>query len=307
MKASARRFAADAMKLLPRILEDKETPPTELARLFNEIGAASVAVESDRKALSDEAFALLERSSFARSAVLTIRGEWLIAYASDARPDASSQADPKAWTMFNERIAQARSSLEEAWSLDVTNAQVASLMILVEGSSDGNRDAMERWYARAVQADPENIEAAERKLLFLHPDMHGSAAEMLDFARGLAARPGTAPRLATLLADVHWTLAKMTPRGTLMRPRPEYFTENMPAVWNDVRQAYATYLERVPHARLHRTRYAVMAAWCGQWAEARRHFERLGEEFSRQGIDAAEIYELRSRAYDEAGAPDGQS
>jgi hypothetical protein len=57
-------------------------------------------------------------------------------------------------------------------------------MITVEMAiGEGNRDEMEKWFWRAMDADNDNLDACNKKLLWLEPKWHGSPEEMLEFAR----------------------------------------------------------------------------------------------------------------------------
>ena len=57
-------------------------------------------------------------------------------------------------------------------------------MITVEMAiGEGNRDEMEKWFKRAMDADSDNLNACKQKLLWLEPKWHGSPEEMLRFAR----------------------------------------------------------------------------------------------------------------------------
>lgn len=47
---------------------------------------------------------------------------------------------------------------------------------------------------------------------------------------------------------------------------------------------YEPYLQKVPTSRYHRTRYLLIASWCGQWAEAQAQFMVLGANHSRRVV-----------------------
>ena len=49
--------------------------------------------------------------------------------------------------------------------------------------SDRDREHMERWFRRAMEADPDNLQACRDKLYYLYPRWHGSHREMISFAR----------------------------------------------------------------------------------------------------------------------------
>jgi hypothetical protein len=54
-------------------------------------------------------------------------------------------------------------------------------------------------------------------------------------------------------------------------------------VWRDVQSVYGPDLDRVARSRFHLTRYAVLATYCGRFAEAQRVFTELGNNTSMHG------------------------
>jgi hypothetical protein len=138
---------------------------------------------------------------------------------------------------------------------------------------------MERWYRRAIEADPTMDATLEAKLEYLEPKWHGSEQEMLAFGRELLKDGNWESRQPLKLVDVHLQLV-MTERvgvGGNYYDRCAAYFKRHPEAWADVKAVYDGYLERVPDSRYHRTRYAVIAAWCGEWLEADRQFQALGE------------------------------
>ena len=64
--------------------------------------------------------------------------------------------------------------------MDPGDSRVASLMIAVQYGT-GSHEEMEKWFARAIQVDPDNLDAYKQKLNFLTPVWYGSAEEMVEF------------------------------------------------------------------------------------------------------------------------------
>lgn len=277
----ARGYVDEALALLPEIFADKELPVASLEELLNILVQAGNAYGGDLGAMGDKALAALEASPQPRTAVLTGKGSYSIQFAWAARGNRSANAvTDEGWKLFAERIAVARASLEEAWKLDPANADAAAAMITVEMATGGDRAAMERWYGRAMKADPSCRAAAVAKMTWLEPKWHGDPKAMLAFGRELLAGGNWDAGLPLLLADAHWTLACYAPGGLTAVPNPRYFARSPKTTWADVKGVYEPYLKKVPDSRYHRTRYALMAAWCGQWAEANRQFDQLANSYS---------------------------
>jgi hypothetical protein len=49
-------------------------------------------------------------------------------------------------------------------------------------------------------------------------------------------------------------------------------------------------------SRFHRTRYAMIAAWCGQWPIAYTQFEEVGNGFSRQVVYVEDFMSMHLQA-----------
>ena len=278
-----------------------------LCDLIRLAGKASLALHGDRSVLGEKAVEALQKSSLyetdaGRSKVLTATGDYAHSYAWDARGRGLAHTvTDDGWQLFGQRIAVARTALEQAFKLDPANGHAAALMLLVEKADDaGGRPAMEAWFDRAMEADPDNYSACWYKLEYLEPKWHGAAdgSDMLEFGRELAgaARPGS--RLPLILVEAHWRLsgyyafAVNRSGGPGRPPRAGYFEDNDQA-WEDIASVYEPLLERIPQSRYHRTRYAAIATWCGQREAADQSFKELGDQYDRRVLDNRLYQELR--------------
>jgi hypothetical protein len=305
----ARGYADAAVALMPEIFADKELPVASLNELLDILAQAGNAYGGDPGAMGDKALAALEASPQPRSAVLTGKGSYYICFAWAARGSGfANTVTDEGWKLFAKRIAVARASLEEAWKLDPANADAAAAMITVEMATGENRAAMERWYGRAMKADPSCREAALAKMTWLEPKWHGDPKAMLAFGRELLAGGNWDATLPLLLANAHWALACYGPGGLRAVPDPGYFARNPKPIWADVKGVYEPYLKKVPDSRYHRTRYALMAAWCGEWAEANRQFDHLAGSYSRRVVPPDVFMSAVQQARDnQATAPESDA
>jgi len=193
-----------------------------------------------------------------------------------------------------------RDALQEAWKLDPANAEAANGMLIVAKGHGAPRATMEEWYQRAIQADPDSLRAAGRRIEYLYPVWHGSEEEMTEFGRELLAGGRWEAGLPLKLVEMHWWRASYHDSGR--KPvDPAYFAANAAEAWKDVKAVYEPYLKRVPDSRYHRTRYALIAAWCGEWVEAKRQFAVLGDDFSHRVAPEALYRQARDQVIANAG------
>jgi hypothetical protein len=149
-------------------------------------------------------------------------------------------------------------------------------MIAVEMGQGQGRERMETWFRRAMQADGDNLRACTAKMLYLEPKWHGNPEEMLRFGRECLATQNWEGRLPIMLPHVHYTLATCYLDE---ERRAAYYRQ--PQVWADIQAALQPLLGKNPDAFYHRTDYANWAVHCGQYAEANKQFELLGDGYSR--------------------------
>jgi hypothetical protein len=333
-RRDGRRMMAAAMDALPRMLADPEVPVDSVLTMYRLIGDASAIVERDRAADFEPALTMLEQSGLPKGIASTVKAEFLLSYASDARRDAGlpEPANPDSARLAVERIEQAESIARQTWELDKSNAFAAELMMRIvaaprteadptaSSAGAGRVEAIRTWFDRAAAADPECQSAYATRLALLEPGQAGgSVPAMVAFGRECLATGRWESGIPMLLIDAHLRAACFdepggsgnrdgSPTGTVSEraePRPEYFRADA-AVWNDVRSAYEPYLRLYPDSLFHRGRYAQLASWCGQWAEAERQIKTMGDEFSLSLFRTREQYQrLRTEvaSHSSGGAP----
>jgi hypothetical protein len=137
----------------------------------------------------------------------------------------------------------------------------------------GDRQEMEKWYRRAMAADPDNYNAAKVKLQFLLPRWHGSHGDMIAFGRECLAGQNWAGNLPNLMVEAHQAVSIETsdPAAYLSQP----------AVWDDIRGVHEGFLKvypDAPRAAWHRNRLAKWACDCQQWDAAWELFAQIGDK-----------------------------
>jgi len=84
--------------------------------------------------------------------------------------------------LFKKNLELAKDDLEKAYSLNPDDPNSASSMITVYMGLRYEEDDMEKWFQRAVTADPMAYDAYSRKLLFLNPKWRGTTEKHIQFA-----------------------------------------------------------------------------------------------------------------------------
>ena len=151
-------------------------------------------------------------------------------------------------------------------------------MLIVElGSDDGDRDRMELWFRRALEADPDNKDACMNKLNWLEPKWHGSAEDMLAFGRACRDTKNWRSGIPLLLPDAHYRVV----RTLDAEAQTKYFFA--PPFWDEVSAVYTEYLKYRPHDTDARTMFAALSYLSDHRIVAHEQFEILGDRLVGMG------------------------
>jgi hypothetical protein len=86
-------------------------------------------------------------------------------------------------------LAVAELALNKKYELDQSDPAAAVQMLSVELGQGNGPEVMEKWFQRAITADPDCDPACRSKLYYLEPKWHGSLQDELNFGKQcLAAR-----------------------------------------------------------------------------------------------------------------------
>lgn len=170
---------------------------------------------------------------------------------------------------MGQRLALAEAALTKAWELEPTLPWAATAMLTVELGQGRGLERMQTWFQRALDAFPDHYQACQAKLKYLDPKWHGSEKEMMAFARACRASENWEGLFPLIMVEAHENLAAHR------KDSQAYLAS--PPVWNEIRAAFEAYLKRNPNSVYERSRYAMRASWCQQWAEALRQCEILGD------------------------------
>jgi hypothetical protein len=272
-------------------LKDVEVPDPLIMEFGEGLATAWNTLTRDRKPGFDQVHeALLKHRPDSLLAPL-LKGRVYVTYAWDARGGGwANSVTEDGWAKMKERLAAAEEALTAAYEKDPFDAEAPTQMLVVELGQGKGRDVMEKWYQRAMKADPDNIAACKKKMYYLEPKWHGGAEPMLEFGRELLKGGNWGALLPFQLVDAHLTLA-----GYEKDKSGAYWSR--PGVWEDLKSVYDAALAHDPKNDYWRSFYAKLACRCGQFAEARRQFEAVGERARLDAFkDKAELDRLRAEA-----------
>jgi tetratricopeptide (TPR) repeat protein len=170
------------------------------------------------------------------------------------------------------RLAEAESAqlAEEAWKLDPTDVRGPRVMIILKIKQGGDREEMETWFRRAVEANPDEPDVYRRKLIYLSPERHGTHEDMLAFGRECLKSENWRAGTPMILVQVQRQLADESADGSEYLHRPD--------VWADIRDVYEGGLLSFPEDTRRRSEYAKLATQCGRWDVAHKQFDILGDK-----------------------------
>lgn len=198
-----------------------------------------------------------------------IEGKFSIEYAWDERSESYADKVPDgAWALFRERLQRAYAALNEAWEEDPSRPESATNMLALAMGFGFSRGQMERWFQRAMEADPGNFEACTRKLFLLQPKWEGSFAEMLAFGRQCAGTKNWDARLPLILFHAHAV-------DVIHFKRIDF---KPPTIWAETREMLEPHLVRHPTDRFALTLYGSLAFRAGKFDLAHYLLSKLDKK-----------------------------
>ena len=277
-RKEAARLLAAAFDLLPRSFAEDEKSP-ELESVWLEIARTTVVgvtdLGADNKRPSNGSTRGWRRprprrpsgSSYGDSSSSPTPGKPAAPATPPPSPSRAGGCSPSGSTRRARRRA--------CWAMKPGDARSAAAMLTVEKANGrGDRGEMETWFARAMEADGDNLAACRIKMDWLEPKWHGSVGEMMEFGRACSETRNWRAGLPLLLPDAyHRTFL------TLSGPEQYKFFRN-PEVWNDVRSVYEEYLKHHPGDNAERSRYAALCYLCGKEDESHQQFEAVGDDLA---------------------------
>jgi hypothetical protein len=259
-----------------------------LAGLHDEL---AVVAGGSRLKSHEEFMAALERAEAPEYTRKVLRGEFLVSYAWDARGGgAGATVGETAFKLFEERLEAAEKELTAAFNLDPDRPQAPTRMIAVCMGRGHSRAVMEKWFARAMTADPDNARACSAKLLYLAPKWHGAPdrSEAIGFAWQCVRTANTVGMLPSVAFS---NLAVPVPRHEELTPevRDLLFAHySSPALWWATHAAATVVRRARPDLTLLRGEHARLACVAGRFDVAKRALDAMGADFAAGGFTSAE-------------------
>ncbi|QEL16435.1 hypothetical protein [Limnoglobus roseus] len=217
----------------------------------------------------DKRLADLKDGGWVRNAV---EGKVLILAAWDARGSGpGGTVSDEQFELFAARLKKAKAKLEAAWKADPSLPQPATNMLYVAKGLGFEREEMETWFRRAMEANPDNLEACEAKKEWLQPNWHGTNEDVSEFVVQCL-RSGNFFGKLPYLAEV--------PRARgLPHDQPEAVNQYVQndATWVPFHAVAEAHLARYPDDLWARSRYAFHACLWKKWDVATAQFDRIGD------------------------------
>ncbi|HTV39333.1 MAG TPA: hypothetical protein VMF08_02050 [Candidatus Sulfotelmatobacter sp.] len=248
-----------AVSDMVQAVQDKSLPESEADTAAQKLFDLLQYNEKETTNAYNQIEAALARQSGTATMADYIKATFYLRYAWQARGHGwSSQVTPEGWQLFGERLKVARRALEHAWSRDPQDPQIPTLMISIVLGEQSGRPEMEKWFARAMQADPDNYAACRAKLHFLLPEWYGSRDDMVAFGRECVASTNWGGEVPLILVDAHSEFD----RTLTGEARRNYWLS--PDVWPDIQSGYEKYAQLNPDETRFRYPYAWYALACDQ-------------------------------------------
>jgi hypothetical protein len=199
--------------------------------------------------------------------------------------DWAYKVTPEGWKLFAENLRKAAQEYTEAWKLHPENPEAASEMITV-AMGDGSDQTPKAWFDKAVAAQIDYMPAYYKLRLALRPRWGGSYEEMYRLGCQCAdtRRYDTQVPFA-LVYSIDNIDEELDYNGTAWQRKGVYerVKQVLEAMANDPSRADGSGLYPTKSSVM--TIHAALAERAGQYADARRLVDALGDRFDRWIFD----------------------
>ncbi len=269
-EAQVQRYYDLAAGQWPEVAKMEGIPDAQLFKWSNQmLGRAKDMLKWEEKGL---VLSPLEQAKPTSPCTWYLRGKDAMGDAWAARGYGTADTvTPERQREMEEACSRARADYEQAWRANPHSPWAPAAMIEVEllspsgGSAQSGRQAMEEWFKRAMDANPDNEPAVTMKLNYLRSRWYGSDAELLGFAREMVAK-GHVP-MALITAHEWLSQESGNPAA--------YYAQ--PVVWLDIKRVYLPLLAKNPGSVFDRSWFLKYAAYAGDWQVAAAQIKLLGD------------------------------
>jgi phage FluMu protein Com len=198
-----------------------------------------------------------------------MKGDFLISYAWEARGGGvAGTVTQDGWKLFHERLREANTALEKAWSLDPKDPSTAARAITICKGLQLGEAAAKKWFDRAMSADPGSRAACEELLDFLDPKWGGSREKLVAFGRECKKSKAQRCGIPLLVAEAHARAFLFAPPGTM-----EAYLKSAP-VWNEIAAVHDEHFAKLPDDVVAHASYGMYCSVVGKWDLASTHFQK---------------------------------
>ena len=256
---------------LAKILADKSIPLSEVRSACASWMGATDLYKGQSKAWFDAMDKPLTEHWPNAAWALAQKGDFYLQYAWEARGHGwASTVTPEGWRLCSERLSEAETLLQKAWTLDPLLERVPVTMLSVELGQHKGRERMELWFRRAMELNPNNYNACWAKLSYLEPKWYGTPADMIAFGRECAASTQWGEQVPLVLMEVYLRL-----EAYLDADKKAAFWKQ-PEIWPDLQASFEQFFKLNPQDTGRHHDYAWLAYKCEQWDELNRQIGLLG-------------------------------
>ncbi|MEO6034898.1 MAG: hypothetical protein ABIQ35_06570 [Verrucomicrobiota bacterium] len=267
------QYQTAAINNFIEMAQDKSTPIEEIDETGQELVQTVSSEDWALKMIIDDAEPLLTQNWPQNDAAYALKAALYYNYAWRARGNAfADKVTDAGWKGFNERLAVASEAAEKAWALNPKNTRIPTLMVKLAEVTQKPRPEMERWFAKAMELEPNNYEACQCKLHYLYPQWYGSDEEMLEFGRECVASQVWTGTVPLILVDAREQISIYIQDK---EERKAYWKQ--PEVWKDIASAYDRFFEKNPDGVGWHHNYAYYAYRCEQWDALNAQIKLLGD------------------------------
>jgi hypothetical protein len=276
------------------MVQEPQTIATLVEAVRSIVAATPEADVKRRDAILERMTAALADSAAPSAAACALAAEYRKNWAWDARGRGfANTVTDGGWKLFDERIRLAEEAARKGWGLDPCIAANPIQMIWVCIAKSEDRPEMEKWYRRAMFANPDSYDACEGKLNYLFPKWHGSAAEALAFGRECVKNGTPGNRIPYILITAHKDLCAYgtVPNAPTAQDRERYYQQ--PDVWADVQSAYEKLLSDKTMLPSNRAQYLRDRGAYFKLASDTKHYQAMvkladefGDELDKSGLGA---------------------
>jgi hypothetical protein len=249
VRAEAEQLLSDALALMAQSVQQDDLGPEPERYQYDLIETAQgyyALLSGDKKdAYLRVQHALAEamvKCLALKPLMLSVHGQRFVDTAWEARGRGYAKTvTDEGWKQFKERLNAARDSLQTAWDLNPRDGKIATRMMWVVLGLQLGRAEMEKWFERAMKADPNNRDACLAMIEYLEPKWHGSMEEMMAFGRACGATKNWRSGIPLLLPDSYRRAAFYVDEAK----RKDFLAS--PAVYSEIAKLFTEYLQQRPN------------------------------------------------------------